>query len=306
MKKIEDYVLKCWVRTQGTARKSFIRSNFDYGARQRQALKPYSNTFFNVTLDVIELEGFFRFWDDILEGAESFETTQALAGVNAGVSKVVRFTEPYTIQEVGYNNYRITAPLEIIELNPYSFVFEAKLLNNSSTQFNTIGDGYYSTNGGSSWTPFTSGNQDVTAPNNSTLLIRSRDISFFKCLNDNYKEIKVHACIDFVSAESMFSSATNLEKVYLYGRNKIEDFESMVSGLALLNSLYLEYTSNGKDFNFMLANTPLLKCVNLLDTRKKTGTLSMFLNTALEHPTATQRAELTSVHGAYYKHECKG
>jgi len=113
MIKWSDYLNKCFLLGNSTQSTDFIRSNFDYGVRQRRALRGYSQHSFSITLNYMELQDFKEFWDDLVDGTDPFLTDQMVHG-NANLDKQVRFVTGYSISEIGYYSFKVTATIELM------------------------------------------------------------------------------------------------------------------------------------------------------------------------------------------------
>ena len=95
---------------------SFIRSEFIYAPRQRKTrcAKPVFN--FSTNFNQIEYDTFLQFYQvDLLEGSREFAVGWKVHGI-ISVSKIVRFTAPFTENNLGNGFYRVSASLELLEV----------------------------------------------------------------------------------------------------------------------------------------------------------------------------------------------
>ncbi len=111
--KWEDYVQKNFMLSSSNEPTNFIRSNFDYGVRQRRAVRGYSKYTVKVYLQFWELQNFQRFWDDLDEGTKQWYTDNVIHGDNT-LNKTVRFVSGYQLREMGCGIYLMTCPIEFI------------------------------------------------------------------------------------------------------------------------------------------------------------------------------------------------
>ena len=63
MVKWSDYLDKCFLIGGSQQSTNFIRSQFDYGVRQRRVQKGYSTHSFSITVTYAELTSFESLWD---------------------------------------------------------------------------------------------------------------------------------------------------------------------------------------------------------------------------------------------------
>jgi len=113
MLRYEDYLDRCWFLNAGVASTDFIRSQFDFGTRQRRALRGYDNVGFRLIVGWGELIRFKTFWLDLNMGTEKFTTDQPIFG-DPTKNKTVRFTSGYNLKELSYRRWEITGTVEII------------------------------------------------------------------------------------------------------------------------------------------------------------------------------------------------
>jgi len=114
IKRYKDYNLPCWRYNTSQASQDFIRSEFDFSARQRRALRGTDKANMKITVDAVQMLSFKRFWIDINYGASKFVTDMYIFG-DPSLEKVVRFIGAYSVQEVSYITWEITCTAEILE-----------------------------------------------------------------------------------------------------------------------------------------------------------------------------------------------
>lgn len=115
MIKYETYLPnKCWNATSTLASQDFIRSNFDYGARQRRAISGYDTQSMTITVTLYYLKQFKLFWKDLNNGTDKFLTDQWI-NQDDTTDKIARYTAAYSVQEHDNDMYTITAPVELIQ-----------------------------------------------------------------------------------------------------------------------------------------------------------------------------------------------
>ena len=100
----------------GSASTNFIRSNFDYGARQRKAIRGYDTFSVRLVLDEAngEMTDWLDFWSALNDGTDKFYTDEVI-NADETSAKIVRFTSGYQISQIGANKFIITVPLELIQ-----------------------------------------------------------------------------------------------------------------------------------------------------------------------------------------------
>ena len=114
MIKYEDYLDRCWFLNSSESSQDFIRSEFDYGIRQRRALRGYPKAGFRLVLEPFEMVKFKKFWHDLDYGAKKFRTDQPIFGVFAP-NKIVRFISAYRLKELSYHRWEVTCAVEIVK-----------------------------------------------------------------------------------------------------------------------------------------------------------------------------------------------
>ena len=111
--KFSDYVDACFLLGKSQEPQSFIRSTFDYGGRQRRAIKGYVSYSAQMILEFYQLKNFQAFWEDLDEGTNIFLYSGTIHGDTS--EKQVRFSTPYSLDSLGGNNYRVSVMLEIVQ-----------------------------------------------------------------------------------------------------------------------------------------------------------------------------------------------
>ena len=110
----ESYLTICWILSTNQASTNFIRSQFDYGTRQRRAVRGYDVKSVRLILNDTELTAWQTFWADLNYGTDKFTTDQAING-DTTTGKIARFTSGYTLAELGASQYEISVPVELIQ-----------------------------------------------------------------------------------------------------------------------------------------------------------------------------------------------
>ena len=114
MIKYEDYLDRCWFLNTSQASQDFIRSTFDYGTRQRRALRGYDVANMRLTMNWGELIQFKKFWLKLNYGTDKFKTDQPIFG-DPTPNKTIRFITAYSITELSYRKFEVTCVVEIIK-----------------------------------------------------------------------------------------------------------------------------------------------------------------------------------------------
>ncbi len=111
----ETYNLPSFTLSTGTVSTNFIRSRFDYGTRQRRAVRGYDAYNVRVVIQsAVDLTSWELLWSDLNDGNDKFYTDETLNG-DTSASKIVRFTSGYTIRDITVGKFEITIPIEIIQ-----------------------------------------------------------------------------------------------------------------------------------------------------------------------------------------------
>ncbi len=97
----------------GSVATNFVRSQFDYGARQRRGVRGYDVFSVKLVLDQAEMINFTHFWDMLNDGNDKFYTDQVI-NADTTSSKIVRFISGYEISQIGANKFIVTVPVELI------------------------------------------------------------------------------------------------------------------------------------------------------------------------------------------------
>ena len=113
--KYETYITdKCWTATTTKAGQSFIRSQFDYGIRQRRAVRGYDSQSMVIILTSTELTAWKSFWVALNYGADKFNTDQWI-NQDSTTNKIARYTTPYSVSEIDFDIFEVTAGVELIQ-----------------------------------------------------------------------------------------------------------------------------------------------------------------------------------------------
>ncbi len=114
MVKWSDYLDKCFLVGGSQQSTNFIRSQFDYGVRQRRVQKGYSTHSFSITVSYDELISFETLWADLNDGTDAWLTDNIVHG-NLNADKTVRFISGYTLEERRNHTWSIGCSIELIE-----------------------------------------------------------------------------------------------------------------------------------------------------------------------------------------------
>lgn len=114
MIKWENYITKSFMLNTSTEPTNFIRSQFDYGVRQRRALRSYPKYVGSVYLEWYDIADFKQFWTDTNEGTDIFNTDMLIHGDDTS-NKEIRATAGYSMQELGCGRYKISFPIELVK-----------------------------------------------------------------------------------------------------------------------------------------------------------------------------------------------
>lgn len=112
--KYEDYVTECWTLSSAQAATNFIRSQFDYGTRQRRAVRGYDTQGVRIVLDSTQLTAWESFWLLLNDGTDKFYTDQVING-DTTTGKIARFMTGYTLSELGGDLFEVSVPVELIQ-----------------------------------------------------------------------------------------------------------------------------------------------------------------------------------------------
>lgn len=104
----------CWILSNSQAAMNFIRSEFDYGARQRRAVRGYDTQQVNILLSFTELQAWKSFWVAIGYGADPFYTSQYIHQ-DGTANKIARFTSPYSVKEIDRDIFEVSTVAELIQ-----------------------------------------------------------------------------------------------------------------------------------------------------------------------------------------------
>jgi len=117
MESYETYMNVSFNLGTGVASTNFIRAQFDYGIRQRRAVKGYDTFDVRLVLDegAGEMTSFLTLWGVLNFGNDKFTTDEVING-DKTTGKIVRFTAGSSMsQQIGDNKFIITVPLELIQ-----------------------------------------------------------------------------------------------------------------------------------------------------------------------------------------------
>ena len=110
----ETYMGVSFSLGSGSSSTDFIRSQFDYGARQRRAVKGYDVFSVRLVLNQTEMGDWVDFWVALDYGTDKF-TTDEVINHDTTTGKICRFTSGYQVSQIGANKFIVTAPLELIQ-----------------------------------------------------------------------------------------------------------------------------------------------------------------------------------------------
>lgn len=109
----ETYMNTSFNLGSGSIATNFIRSQFDYGARQRRGTRGYDVFSATLILDQIEMINFEHFWSLLNYGNDKFYTDHVINS-DTTTGKIVRFVSGYEVSQIGSNKFMVTVPLELI------------------------------------------------------------------------------------------------------------------------------------------------------------------------------------------------
>ncbi len=110
----ETYMSTSFNLGSGSAATNFIRSQFDYGTRQRRGVRGYDVFGVKLVLDQKEMINFIHFWDMLNYGNDKFYTDEVINS-DTTIAKTVRFTNGYQTAQIGADKFIITVPIELIQ-----------------------------------------------------------------------------------------------------------------------------------------------------------------------------------------------
>lgn len=135
-----DYMGVSFNLGSGSSSTDFIRSQFDYGTRQRRGIRGYDA--FGVTLvlneDNGEMSDWMNFWYALNYGNDKFYTGIVING-DQTTTKIARFTSGYEVSQIGANKFIVSVPLELIS-SPMTIIdigVTATFIVNDTTIINT-------------------------------------------------------------------------------------------------------------------------------------------------------------------------
>jgi len=100
----------------GSVATNFVRSQFDYGIRQRRSVRGYDTFGVRVVLDEAlgEMTDWTDFWTALNYGNDKFYTDEVINS-DITTAKIVRFMSGYEVSQFGNNKFIVTVPLELIQ-----------------------------------------------------------------------------------------------------------------------------------------------------------------------------------------------
>ena len=110
----ETYMTVSFNLGAGKASTNFIRSQFDYGTRQRRAVRGFDTFGVRFCLTQTQMDEWTTFWDALNDGNDKF-TTDEVINSDVTTGKIARFTSGYDVSQIGANKFIITVPLELIQ-----------------------------------------------------------------------------------------------------------------------------------------------------------------------------------------------
>lgn len=110
----DDYINKCFILNTSTEPTNFIRSDFDYGVRQRRAVKGYVKYGVKLVLGYDDLVSFQKLWSDLDEGTLGFYSNAMIHG-DISLNKTIRFTSGYSLSELGNGRYALSTSIELLK-----------------------------------------------------------------------------------------------------------------------------------------------------------------------------------------------
>ena len=94
-----DLMTVCWRLGSSQSSDDRVRSQFDYGTRQRRGHRGYPTSSFAITVNQDDMDYFKIFWSKLNQGVDSFILDMPIYG-STTKKKVVRFTTAYTIKDL--------------------------------------------------------------------------------------------------------------------------------------------------------------------------------------------------------------
>ena len=122
MIKYSDIMTVCWQLASSQSSDDRVRSQFDYGTRQRRGHRGYPTSSFAITVNQDDMDYFKIFWSKLNQGVDSFILDMPIYGSTTD-KKVVRFITGYNIKDLTNTGedqyYQITCQVEILQdVNP--------------------------------------------------------------------------------------------------------------------------------------------------------------------------------------------
>lgn len=110
----ETYMTVSFNLGSGSVATNFVRSQFDYGARQRRAIRGYDVFSAKLVLDSNQMDAWVAFWVALNDGNDKFYTNQVINS-DTTTAKIARFISGYEVSQIGANKFIVTVPLEIVQ-----------------------------------------------------------------------------------------------------------------------------------------------------------------------------------------------
>ncbi len=109
----ETYMNTSFNLGSGSVATNFVRSQFDYGARQRRSVRGYDAFSAKLVLTQLEMKNFNDFWNDLNYGNDKFYTDQVINN-DTSAGKICRFIGGYEVSQIGAEKFIVTVPIELI------------------------------------------------------------------------------------------------------------------------------------------------------------------------------------------------
>ena len=117
-----DIMTTCWRLGSSQSSDDRVRSQFDYGTRQRRGHRGYPTSSFMITVNQEGMDYFKILWSKLNQGVDSFILDMPIFGSTTD-KKMVRFITAYTIKDSTNTGteqyYDISCTVEILQdINP--------------------------------------------------------------------------------------------------------------------------------------------------------------------------------------------
>ena len=110
----ETYMSVSFNLGSGRVSTDFIRSQFDYGTRQRRGVRGYDSFSATLVLTQSDMADWVNFWTALDYGTDKFYTDEVV-NHDTTSAKICRFTSGYEVAQIGANKFVVTVPLELIQ-----------------------------------------------------------------------------------------------------------------------------------------------------------------------------------------------